>query len=315
MGIYIDYSSAAMISSIKTRAMVPSSQNLFSDAVMAKMITEELFADIVPMIMACREEYFVQFYDQSISGVSYDIPSRAIGQKLRDVCLLNSDGNEVAIPRLSPDTIKRRQSIFDLMTLRGFFFKDDIVTLSPTAAAFSNFSLRMKYFRRPNNICLTSEAVQVSAIDTVAKIVTFPTMPSSWLVTDTFDCIRGTPGFKSLGDDLSISAIDVAGRTMTLSTLPTGLAVGDWFAHAGFSPIAQIPYEVFNILEQRVAMKMMDNMGDESGLKGAADVYTDMVHKFQTMITPRADGSPKKIVRRNPLFGGSGSVRSGAPWW
>ena len=315
MAIYIDYSSTEMISNIKIRAMVPTSQNLFSDAVIVKMITAELFADIVPLIMACREDFFVQFYDQAISGTTYAIPSRAIGQKLRDVCLLNSDSKEVSIPRLEPDLIKRRQSIFNgipLMNERGFFFKDGLVTLSPDANSYGSYTLRMKYFRRPNNVCRASEAGKVTVIDSVNKIVTLASMPSTWTVDDTFDCIQGYPGFKSLGDDLTITAIDTTLFKLTFASLPTGLAVGDYFAHSGFSPIAQIPYEVFNILEQRVVIKMLEDINDKEGLKNAADVYKDMVSKFQTLITPRAEGSPKRIVSTSPLFGG-GNNRNG--WW
>jgi hypothetical protein len=170
----------------------------------------------------------------------------------------------------------------------------------------------MKIFRRPNNICLTSAAGQVSVINTLTNEVTLLNCPTTWVVTDTFDVIMGKPGFKSRADDATITNIDTTTKVLTFTTLPTGLAVGDWVALSGFSPITQIPYEVFNILEQRVVIKMLEEMKDSEGLKNAADVYKDMTDKFRTLVSPRADGSPKRIVRSSVLFG---DRRSRGNWW
>lgn len=313
----IDFTTTALIESIKTRAMIPTTQKLFSNPLILKIATEELLSDIVPLIMNVREEYFVQYYDQQISTTQskYRLPARAIGLKLRDAVLLNASGREVALPRLEADQLKHQwfmgnYSIY--MNRRGFYFQDGFVQLFPDAAALGAYQLRMKFFRRPNNLCLTSDAGRVTIVDTLTNTVTLNNFPTTWTTADTYDVIKGSPGFESLGDDITIVALDNALRTITFSTLPTGLAVGDWISQSGFSPIPQIPYEVFNILEQRVTIKLLEDMKDTEGLKSAADVYKDMTDKFQTLVSPRADGSPKRIVRSSTLFG---DRRYRGNWW
>jgi hypothetical protein len=313
----IDFTSSAMIESIKTRALVPTSQKLFGNDLIVKIITEELLADIVPLIMDVREEYFVNYFDQAINTAvsNYDLPSRAVGQKLRDVVLLNTQNREVSLPRLEADQLKHQWFLGNYslyMNRRGFYFQDGYVTLFPDATSLGAYRLRMKYFRRPNNVCQTTAAGQVIIIDFLNNIVTLNNVPATWLVTDTFDIIRGKPGFKSLGDDLTITAVDPILQTVTFAALPTDLAVGDWVCPSGFSPIPQIPYEVFNILEQRCTIKLLEDMKDSEGLKNAAEVYTNMVDRFRTLVSPRADGSPKRIVRSSTLFG---DRRYRGNWW
>lgn len=312
----IDFTSTAMVASVKRRAMLPNSQQLYPDSDIVRILTEELHADIVPLIMGVREDFFVHYYDQAIdtSVSEYALPVRAIGGKLRDVVLLNSDGKEVGIPRVGQDQVKNQFNSYEYQNLRGcgFFFKDDKVVLFPDSAAIGSFQLRMKYFRRPNNIILPSSAAKIAAIDTATKIITFSTIPGSFTNLLTYDFIKGTGGFRSLSDDVAPVLVNTAGKTMTLSSIPTGLEVNDYVAESGFSPIAQIPYEVHNLLEQRAVIKALEGIGDQEGMRSAGDVYKDMAEKFITLVTPRADGSPKRIVRSQRLFGG---ISPRNRWW
>jgi hypothetical protein len=312
----IDFTSTANIESIKTRAVLPSnSEHLFTDSDICKIMTKELHDTIVPMILSVKEDYLLHDYDQDVvsSQNSYDIPQRALGNKVKDVVLLNSSGDEYGISRIDANLMKNGRNSEPSIPSEGFRFQNDAVVLYPNAARFTGYDLRMKYFRRPNNIVLVTAAGQITAIDTGTKQVTLGNCPSTWTTATTFDFIKGQPGFKSRGDDKAISAINTTTKVLTFSAaLPSDLVVGDWVAEAGFSPIAQIPYEVQGLLEQRTVIKLMEGMGDRQGLESAGDVYKDMKTNFYELVTPRADGSPKKFVRNNALFGGG---RSGPPWW
>lgn len=313
----IDYTSAANIEGVKRRATLPdNAAALYPDDVICKLLTAELHSVIVPLLMSVREDYFLHYSDQDIvSGTnSYEIPSRAVGQKLKDVVLVNSSGQESGIARIEPNNIKDEPFSGAIVPDRGFYFEDDRIVLIPDAAAFTQYDLRMKYFRRPNNIVETSSAGRITAINTGSKQVTVSTIPTAWTTATTFDFIKGKPGFKSRADDQAITNINSGTKVITFTaSLPEGLTVGDWVCESGFSPIAQIPYDVHSLLEQRAAVKVLDEMGD-SGIAGAADVYKDMVDRFMVLVTPRADGSPKKIVSKNPLFGSGHSSRR-PPWW
>lgn len=305
----IDYTSTANIEGVKRRATLPdNAQGLFPDDDICKILTAELHSDIVPLLMGVAEEFFLHNKDHDIvSGTNYyEIPARAAGQKLKDVVLLDSSGNESILSRIDPSEIKHS-------SVKGFHFEDDRVRLLPDGATYSQFDLRMKYFRRPNNIVETTDAGRITAINTGTRQVTIANLPVAWTTSTTFDFIKGTPGFKSRADDQAISAINSASKILTFSSaLPDGLIVGDWVAESGFSPIAQIPYDVHPLLEQRAVIKILEGLGDREGMSAAGDVYKDMVDKFMVLVTPRSDGTPKKIISRNPLFGGS-SRRP--PWW
>lgn len=310
----IDYTSTALIASVRRRALIPRSQQLYDDADIAAILTEELDADIVPLIMEVREEFFVTNYDQAIvvTQQNYRLPQRAIGQKLRDVCLLNSNGLEVSYPRGDADYLKH-QWFTGQYNRRVWIFRDDEVLCYPNAASLGAFQLRMKYFRRPNNIVLTTAAGQITGMDSNAKTLTLGNVPLSWSSLTSCDIIKGTPSFRSHGDDVAIASVDTASKVITLtSSIPSGVAIGDWVAEPGSSPIAQIPYETQQLLAQRTAVKILEGLGDREGLTSAADVYKDMLDKFRNLLTPRSDGSPKRIVRSNPLFGTSNRRRG---WW
>lgn len=309
----IDFTSTDLIDKVVRRAAIPDSQNLYDEDEICKILTEELHSDIVPLIMGVREEYLVTNYDQAISSsqTGYRIPPRAFAQKLHDAVLLNSDGFEVGIPRAQPSQLKKRFAFggdFRYPDGTCFFFEDDKVVIYPdTSNVAGTYQLRMKYFRRPNNIVKVADAGQITAINTGTKQVTLANLPSAWTTATIFDFIKGQPSFDTLGDDKAITAVDSTNSILTFSaTLPSELAVGDWVGEAGFSPIAQIPYEIHNLLAQRAVIKILEGLGDRNGLQSAADVYKDMVDKFKTMVTPRADGSPKKIIRGGSgVFGGA----------
>lgn len=316
----IDYTSTAMIASIKRRAMLPDTQSLYNDSEICSILSEEMQADLAPLLMSVNEEYFVQNYDQTIDTTvnSYSIPVRAIGVKLRDVVLVNSNGFEISLPRLDPDFLKRQNGDYAYnssvyLNRPGFFLRDDQVMIFPNTSTLGSFMLRMKYFRRPNNIVEISSAAKISLINTSTKVVTVTSIPTGWTTETTFDLIKGTPSFKSWGDDETITAIDFNAKTLTFSSLPSGLAVNDWICESGMSPIAQIPWETFNLLEQRAVLQILEGMKDTQGLQSASSVYTDMVTKFKILVSPRVDGSPKKIVRSSPLFGGRQN-RLGGRW-
>lgn len=313
----IDFTTTEILDTVKREAMLPSSQLLYTDSDLLTMLWKEMLNDIVPLIMSVNEEYMVTNYDYTIVATQneYAITPRAFGSKLRDAVLVNSNSRELSLPRAEPDIIKHQYNDVypSYVYRRSFYFRDDKVIIFPDATTLTPFTLRLKVFRRPNKLVATSACGQVVSWSTSAKTVTVDNVPSTWTSANIFDFTNGTPPFQTKGDDAAITAVDATNKILTFSAaLPTDIAVGDWIALSGQSPIAQIPYDVHGLLAQRVVVKLMQGMKDTAGLQMAADVYKDMVDKFKLMVTPRADGSPKRLVRGNALFGGG---RRRNAWW
>ena len=78
------YKSSDIIESAKNRAAIPSHQNTFTDADFLRFANEEMSIGMVPSVLRTREDYFMVTDSVDMDGsTSYEIPYRAIGNKLR----------------------------------------------------------------------------------------------------------------------------------------------------------------------------------------------------------------------------------------
>lgn len=308
----IDYTTTALVAKVKRDAILPSSQNLYLPADIIAVLSDELQSVIVPLLMAVREEYLVVNYDQAITSgdYTYFVAPRAVGQKLRAVVLLDSAGNEIKLGRIEPEDVATSPWLANPNNI-GFSMDNDQIILFPNTANLTAYSLRQKIFRRPNDLIATGSAGQITTINTATKEVTLNRMPSTWTTSTTFDMIKGTPSFRAHAEDRAITTISGFVLTFT-ATLPTDLAVGDWIAEAGFSPIPQVPYEVHKLLAQRGVVRVLEGMGDANGKNMAEATYEDMVKRFREMVSPRVDGSPRKVISSGGILRyGNSRMRGG----
>ena len=116
----------------------------------------------------------------------------------------------------------------------------------------------------------------------------------------TYDVIKGTPIFSSIGDDNAIT--NIAGNTMTFSALPSGIAIGQYVAESGMTPIPQIPYEAHHVLSQFTSARMLEATGDKRNAEVVMAVAKEMLESLMKILTPRIEGTPKKINNRSGIF-------------
>lgn len=302
----IDYTTDALVDSVKRRITVPTAQQFFYPANIVNFANDELMSTLVPSIISVREEYFVTKKDYPIvSGTSsFEIPTRAVGGMMRDVVLVDNSGNEVAMPRLQPETTKS-DSMLSNTRLYGFILRDDKVILYPNSDAFTNQpTLRVYYMRRPNNLVIKSLGAQITNVNTGTNEVTLSNVPSAWTTLTTFDVIQGNPIFSSVADDQAITTI--AGNILTFVSLPTGIASGQWISEARHTPIPQIPYEGHHVLAQFTAARMLEAMGDKGNAKVILDIANNLLEGFLKIITPRTEATMKKINNRAGVFAYTG---------
>lgn len=308
----IDYSVNALLLSVKQRAMNASNQNLLTDNDIIRIAAEELQAVILPYIESVKGEYYVTNQDQTfVQGTStYTLPQRATGTKLRDVCLVDNQGNEVLLRYINPEDLKSSWAYSPYMF--GFYPKDHTVELVlGNLVGSANYSfVRMIYFRRPNVLCATAtvdiataNAGQVLSFDPNAQTITLDFAPTSWNTTTQFDIINSLPPFQSRVDNAPITNISGFVLTMT-NPLPNGLSVGDWVSEANFSPIPQMPVECHRLLEALTAARILQYTGDPA-FEVMQAMAESMKKDLMMVLSPRVDGSPRKIPIRNSLWGWS----------
>src|ERR1700686_3915256 len=326
-----DGSTLALVSSVYRGCLAPNAQNaLVPDDIIA-FLDQEMRTTIVPLVLAAQEEFWVTNYDQPVlQGVfNYTIPKRAAFATWRDVVFVDANKNEINMSMLSPEYLKLTYPAGGNPPLYvfGFILQNDQIILYPnTLPAPVQYRLRMKIKRRPNNLTETLNCAQITAINTVTNVVTVTNIPVGWGTSNTFDIIPNSPQFTSLRDDQPIGLINVPTRQITfispgvdpfpgqpLSILPTNpetgaftMQVGDWICPSQMSCIPQVPYDMFPLLVQRAIIRTLEALGDTQNLTVAERRYADMAVDFARTVSPRIDGTPKKIVNRNtPPYWGS----------
>lgn len=252
---------------------------------------------MLPLILKVREGYysFDKDYTLNASG-QYSIPTRAVGGKVDTVALVDGTRrldlvryfeNELYDTSLSPES-------------QGFYIKrSKIITLPKVPNGYP--TLRVGYMLRPAKIIATTDAAQITGIDTGTKTVTLSSIPSNFSTSLIYDIVQAEPHFDTLGIDLV--ATQVTSTTITFSdSLPDDLVVGDWVSIAGTTPVIQVPVELQPLLEQYVANTCLKSQTDLEAYKaGVLDAKT-MRDDVLSLITPRAQGEGKKLVNRTGML-------------
>lgn len=259
---------------------------------------------IIPVVNSVREEYWVKLYDQAVvSGqAAYTIPQRSAGAILRDVVFVDPSGNEIDLQRLAPEHIKATFPFgyqLPLYTFGYYLQNDQFMPYPQQAQNATQYTLRMKALRRPNNLTLSTNCGQVTGIN--GLVVSLSYIDPSWTSSTLFDVIQNFPQFTSISDGQTIT--NVGASSLTFSTIPAGLAVGMWVCPTLMSCIPQLPYECFPLLVQRGIIRVAESLGDQTGSQIAEKRYEEMRKDFTNLIEPRVQGGTKKIVNRNSPYG------------
>ncbi len=307
-----DNTDLSMVDSVQKRILMPLSANTLTAASIIELLDEEMRSTVVPLVLAAKEEFYVQNYDQTLVAGTYNyvIPERAAFATWRDIVLVDSMGNEINMTELPPEYVKITYPVGNLppMYTYGFVMNNDQITLwPPNSTVPVNYTLRMKCKRRPNHLTSVDNCGRVTVVTPGSSQVTLDSNgDTAWTTSTAFDVIPNAPQFTSLGDDLTISAISQGTPTATVLTFddyPTGVAVGDWVCPATLSCVPQIPYDMFPLLAQRGVIKCLEALGDNQNLQVAERRYQDMAADFARTVSPRIEGARKALVNRTANFG------------
>lgn len=315
----VDSTDLSLVKSVQRRILMPFSDNTLTSDEIIELLDEEMRSTIVPLVLAAREEFYVQNYDQTLVAGTYDyvIPDRAAFASWRDIVMVDPNGNEINMTELPPEYVKISYPVGGIPPLYtyGFILNNDQITLwPPNSGVPTQNQLRMKVKRRPNHLIGVANCGQVTAVNAGSRQVTLSDNgDTTWTTSTTFDAIPNSPQFTSLGDDLVITAINQVTPTATVLTFavanyPTGVAIGDWICPAAMSCVPQIPYDIFPLLAQRGVIKCLEALGDNQNLQVAERRYQDMAADFARTVSPRVGGTRKALVNRTANFGWNSSI-------
>lgn len=302
------YTTDSLIPTLRLLPLMPSVQALFQNSDLVSIMDFEMSSKIIPLIDMQSEEYFIVPADLSYNPniTVYSLPVRATADKLRSVSFVDSNNNEIRIPRLRPEDTMSNVNSTGLAinpALWGFYLQNDkiVLFLGSIAGSSQSFkSLRLRYVRMPSTLVQEANCGQITAI--VGNVVTVNAVPTTFFTSLTYDIVSNSPQmFISQGDDLTITTI--VGNNITFTALPTTVQIGDWVCLATQSPIPQIPFKPgFQFLLQLSAAKCLEIHGDTQGFNVAMSQAADMKDLFIAVITPRVDGNTIRLTTPNSLY-------------
>lgn len=266
---------------------------------------------IVPLLKKCQQEYFVYNVDVPIvNGQSaYTMPTRAIGNAVRDVVLLDASGNEVALNNLMREYIKVQfpfNFVPSIWSFGQYLTGNEINLYNTLIQSYTAYKLRFITERRPGGLTLSTNCGQITAI--TGNIVTLNYVDPTWTTATTFDVINPLPPFQSIVDDATITLI--SGLNVTFSSV-AGLAKGQWVCPAMLSCIPQIPYEWFPLLTEMTVATLAEAL-DMSQLLASSKAK---IEKFESnalaLVRPRVTGSPRLIINKDGMNRGFGGMGGG----
>jgi hypothetical protein len=286
------YTVARLLENLRRRGQIPeSSDRSFSTDDLVAMVSDETQSYMTQLLMSVREEFFVTDYDVTTTAASsYRIPPRAVGSKLRQVLINDGSGFRV-VPRVEPKVQWEYQSA-GTGAPAAYYLKGTSIELLPAPSA--GLTLRMQYFRRPNTVVYDDQCGRITAINTGTGAVTISASVSDFSSSETYDFVRGTPGFETLAMDQS-AVVSGGGLTLTFASLPSELAVGDFVCLAGQTPIPQLPVELHQLLSQRTVVKVLEAMGDPK-VTTAKTMCDEERARALTQLTPRSEGDSRYII-------------------
>jgi hypothetical protein len=298
---------------VNLKCLNPISQNTYQLADIVSMMDDDLSLVIVPLLKKVQQDYLVYNVDQTIVNAqsAYTLPPRAVGNACRDIVLVDSSGNEIALNNLMREYIKVQfpfNFIPSIWSFGMYMTANEVNLYNTLIQSYTSYKLRFIVERRPGGLTLSTNCGQVTAI--TGNILTLSNVPTDWTTATTFDIINQLPPFQSRGDDLTINTIN--GQQVTFDSVPSSVAKGDWVCPAMLSCIPQIPYEFFPLLTELAVATISEGL-DMAQLLAAAKAKIEAYNSNSAALArPRVTGSPKIIINKDGLS--RGAFGQGGGW-
>lgn len=302
--------SDTLIDSIVRRAGLPKSQNLFTADDFLAFANEEIDMGLVPSVLSSREDYFMVSDDIDLvsNQIRYDIPARAIGNKLRDVSFIDNSGSVSEMTRIPIDYVSDYNGAYTYGNRAYVYYvENNQIVLVAQSGEVGPGKLRMTYYMRPNRLVLLKDVGVIQNINTTTGEILLSNVPTHFSTQQKFDFVSIISPHRTLGKDLSPTGLNPTTKTITFdpAQLPSKLQVGDHVSLAETAAIPQFPSDIQVVLAHRVAARCLESLGDQEALQAANVKLAEYEQKTQILIDDRVEAAPMKLVNR------SGSLRQG----
>lgn len=298
---------------LKRRITMPANQVLLQDTDILDMGSDTLKLKLTKLLKASRQNYLLTTSDVPLVAdqAYYDIPYRAVINGLEDIKWVLSDSQTLR-PLAYIVVEDLNQYPQSASNPQAFYFQSDQVGLAPVPASASG-SLRYWWHRQLSKLCTVGAAGQVTGI--VGSVVTVDNAPATFVSGAEIDFIKNQSLGTILEQDVSIT--NVAGTQLTFASgdVPGRLAVGDWVSIKKTTPIIPIPDECYDYFEALVGVDCLKAIGDNEGASELQKDVEDLEKDVKSLLEPRIDGEPEKIVNYHSLLRQKSWRAFGGGYW
>lgn len=218
MGIY--YNSETLIDSVKRRINIPTNQNTFTDADILAFADEELALSLVPAIMSLHEDHLL--YEQ-VSPLlpgqrEYEIPYRAVGNKLYDLMFMDTNGNFLPMSQTTWSDEPSYNGAYTTNLIYAYYVRNNRIGLLPTFNGISSGSLRFMYYIRPSGLVPSANVAVINSIDLTTGTIIFDNLPAAFNTTTLVDFYKFKSPHTILNIDVLPISVSQAAKTMVFKT-------------------------------------------------------------------------------------------------
>ncbi len=215
----IFYNSETLIDSVKRRINIPSNQNTFTDADILAFADEELGLSLVPSIMMLHENHLLyeQITPLQVGVREYQIPYRAVGNKLYDLMFKDTNGNFLPMSQTTWSDEPNYNGAYTTNLIYAYYVRNNRIGLLPTFNGISNGSLRFMYYIRPSQLVPSPQVAVINNIDLLSGTITFSNLPSTFSTSTLVDFYEFKSPHTILGIDVLPISVSQATKTMTFN--------------------------------------------------------------------------------------------------
>jgi len=314
------WTTADLLMEVRRHAMLPSSSvSATTDEDILAQADRAMQAFMVPLLLSTQEEYLVRRLRVSLAqGVSsVEIPRRAVGARVRNVALLRGAARTQLV-RLRPEELERYTN-YASTTPAAFWLDGAYLNLVPAPVADS--TLEVSIYVRPGRLTADTYHRKLTAVTPDTDYLGNPATGRTRLqwaaplstaaLGSRLDVTSAQPPFesKALGAAYNSIGSNVTSVDVATSDILSTLAVGDVVSPVDESSMVQLPVELHPLLYQRTAQLLLEQLGYANEAAMAAASADRMESQARTILTPRSDGNPPKLV------GGTLDAINRSVWW
>lgn len=300
----MDSTLTTLLADVRRKGSIPSHAGTGSaDSDLIAHLNDSLI-EVASEVIRCREGFFRAYKDHTVSSTSlrYRIPTRAIGNRLAAVLLLDSAGN--VLRKLDEVPYSRLEELDSLTDCAGYHLEAGDVVLVPDFPSSTAVTLRMVYYLRPGEITSSLDAASgncftVTAVNTSTGLITL--MASHGITTSSvIDIIKKEPPCEAVSIEVSPTATGAS--TVTVADA-SRVEIGDFVCLRDKAPKAQIPDAFYPVLAALAAKEFWASLGDSANVDRMERMIEAQIKKAQGLIAPRVEEGGRKIMSRYGALG------------